>query len=703
MTPQQELAALRRLAELEAKAAGVPAKPLPGLGQTASGMTDAQARELQRAGAPQDGFDSLLQGGAYGGAKTAVGLGQIASRVLPHVPGQQQYMDSLARKMEQGYAQQPGSDTAAGRTGEFIGGTVATAPLAYLSVPAKGAGFFSAVGRGSVGGGAMAGSQATTGDFASEKLKQVGIGSALGGGIPAAGRGLMALGERVYGPNILSQLANVGNKSANRSIFAQEGEDLASRTRIPMTPGQVSGSKMQTGIESMARQSFFSADKAFEADKRAAEGAVKYVNRVMDNISRNPASEAAIGTQIQAATRGAVTKIGAQRDKIAAQQYGAIDAAVGNKPFVQPNAAMQAADDIIAQYGAVPSPEAARIVAQATALKEQLQKKGGFTLSEAQKARSYYGRATQGGASVFDDVSHEINRTIAKKIFGAMSDDIDASAARLETSVGPGIVPQGYFGSNQMGAGGGGLGAALKEANANYRRYSQMIEGTKSHPIARLFGDKINVDDVMVFDKIPPETVISRLGQMKPTELRMVRDFMENESPEAWQQYKRLLVDNALSSARTLPTSAGANTVPFNASQFVRTLGGDKPDKIKQLQAVFSADEFSQIDDAFSAARRLGDRFGYNGSGTGPYMEVQSFLQSIKDRSFAAVASTGGEALGLRKVANVMLNADGRRALIQLSKLPPQSRQAASLMGLLASLAAGQNTANPDDQQNAGK
>jgi len=179
----------------------------------------------------------------------------------------------------------------------------------------------------------------------------------------------------------------------------------------------------------------------------------------------------------------------------------------------------------------------------------------------------------------------------------------------------------------------------------------------------------------------------------------MVRDFMEGQAPEAWQQYKRLLVDNALAKAQTLPTSAGANTVPFNASQFVRALGGDKPDKIKQLQAVFSSREFSQIDDAFQVARRLGDKFGANFSGTGPYMEVQSFLDSIKSRSASAIASASGKPLGLRKIANVMLNADGRAALIQLSKVPPKSRQAASLVGFLAALASGQESGKPNGQQ----
>ena len=102
-----------------------------------------------------------------------------------------------------------------------------------------------------------------------------------------------------------------------------------------------------------------------------------------------------------------------------------------------------------------------------------------------------------------------------------------------------------------------------------------------------------------------------------------------------------------------------------------------------------------QIGDAINAARRLGDRFGYNGSGTGPYMEVRNLLDSFKQRSFAALASTGGEVGGLRKVANVMLNSDGRRALIELSRLPPNSHRAASLIGLISALSSGQRETHP--------
>jgi hypothetical protein len=574
----------------------------------------------------------------------------------------------------------------AGKGGELFGGMVSTAPLAALSVPAKGASVLSMFGRGAAGGAAAAVTQPVAGEnFAVEKGEQAGLGALIGGSVPVGLRGLMAFGERMFPPNAMAQVSNFGTQGANRKPFAQEGEDLAQRTGVKMTPAQVSGSKVGTALENMSRQSIFSADRAFEADKRVAGEAIAYVDRVMDNVTRDPASEAVLGSQIQSTVRGAVEKIAGQRETVALQQYGAIDKMLGGRAFVKPTNAMREADALISEYSGIVTPEAERIVAQAKALKDKLAQKQAFTFREAQSNRGYYGKGARGGTNVFDDVSGDLNRTIATRLFKAFDADMEQSAAGL-SGKGPGLVPHGTI----------GLDEAIKQANGNYRRYSQLMDYTKAHPIARLLGDDIKLDDVVQFNKIAPEVVIQRMGNMKPTELQMVRDFMKQNAPDAWQQYKRLLIEKAMDSARTLPTSAGANVVPFNASRFVRELGGDNPAKIKQLNAIFDAAELRELDDAFAVARRLGDRFGYNGSGTGPYQEAAKFFDAIKGRAYQAVASTGGEALGLRRIASVMLNADGRRALIQLAKLPPQSRQAASLLGFLASLGTVQQTIKPD-------
>ena len=62
-------------------------------------------------------------------------------------------------------------------------------------------------------------------------------------------------------------------------------------------------------------------------------------------------------------------------------------------------------------------------------------------------------------------------------------------------------------------------------------------------------------------------------------------------------------------------------------------------------------------------------------------------LGLLRGVGIKTAASVGSQVIGLRKMANVMLNADGRRAVVELSRLPPQSRQAASLAGYITALA----------------
>lgn len=651
------------------------------------------------------GAEATVQAGAQlavrtPGAAAASRVAQATGQPDP-VGSVRQSVDDQATASAQAFDASPAGQSVGGQLGQFAGAVAMTTPLAALSVPAKGAKVLNALRTSAVGGAAAgAASPVVEGEFWDEKRRQMAIGAGVGVGVTGALRGGMAVAERVgYTPNALAQVANVANKRANRTAaegeaptFADQGEALAGRTGVRLTPGQVSGSRVQTSLENMSRQSVFSSDLALAADQKVADDAIAFINRTMDDITPNGAGAAQVGDRIQQAAKTSVAKITQRRDQVAAQQFGPIEQALAGRKFVDYGNTRKALDDLIAEYRSVATPEADRIVEQATRMRERLS--GQHTLGDFQRQRGYFGKAVGGEGSVFDEVDRSINQRVARRLYGAMSDDLDASAARLDGSVGAGIVPAEYF-AGQMQPN-GGLAAALREANANYRRFSQLAEGVRAHPIARLFGKDIKVDGEEWFNTLPPEQVVQRLGLMAPTEIRMVRQYMEGADPQAWQQYKRLLVQNALDAAQIRPISSGTRQIAFNAGSFLRTLGGDKPAKLAQLREMFSPEEMGQIDDAFAVAYRLGDRFGSNPSGTGPYNEVQSFLQSLKQRSVEAAASTAGEAMGLRKVANVMLNADGRRALIRLSQLPPQSRQAASLMAYLAALASGEQTVNPD-------
>lgn len=610
------------------------------------------------------------------------GAKQLGAFALDQVPGLElgAYRDGLRKEVARDRElDAPLLDTGWGAAGNFLGQVVTSAPVGgVLGVGAKGATLGQAALRGAAAG-AIEGSVQPVADEG-ERIRNMELGGAFGGGLPVVGRGIMRAGEEMLPSNITSRALNFFGEKANKTPFADEGEALAQRTGINLTPGMISGSKTQTGAENIARQSLFSADKAFEADEKVATQAVGYVNRVMDRISRDNLSPQGIGEGIQGAVRDGLNKIRTSREEVAKQQYGALRKVAGDLPVVDYGATKKVLNDIIGEYDGVPGADANRLRKQAQKLLDDIATKSGYTLDQARKARSFYGNAAAGSANVFKDVAPGLNARIAKRLWAAMSEDLDAAGTKLDEAVG-------FNGSAMVPGGATAMKPSemLKKANDDYRRHSKLLEAVELSPLKRLLGDQISVDDFMTVNSLAPEKVIERVNAMKPSEIAMVRDFMERSAPDTWQQYKRLIVDDALATAATAPGSAGAKVLPFSANAFIRAIGGDKPDKIARLQAVFSPDEMAELGDALSAARRMGDKFGANFSGTGPYNEV---MAAIRNASVKGAASTASAAMGLDKVARMMLNSDGRKAVIELSKLPPNSKRANDLAAYVATLGA---------------
>lgn len=575
-------------------------------------------------------------------------------------------------------------DTGAGWVGGLAGSVVGTLPLGGVGMAPRGVGAARAIGQNALAGAFQGSLMPVVNE--DERLQNSALGGAFGGGLSAFGRGVMRTAEEVLPSNTLARVMNHFGKRANQTPYAAESEALAQRTGIDFTPGMVSGGRAQTALENMARQSVFSADTAFEADKRIAEQAIANVNRLMDRIAPDGVSGQAIGNRVQQTVDRAIESVVERRDQMAAQQFGAIRRMVGDAKVVDYAETRKVLQGMIDENADVLGADPRRIRMQAQRMLDELSGRDGFTLESARKSRSSYGKAARGQSNLLNNVDRNVNQTFAKRMYAAISNDIEAAGARLDQAAGfgqNGVIPAGATATRPS--------ELLRQANEEYRNHSDLLRMIEQSPMRRLLGDKIDVDGFISYS-LPPETVISRMNAMKPSELAQVRHFMERQEPEVWQQYKRLLVDDALAAAESAPTSAGANHVPFNASGFMRALGGDKPDKVEQLRAIFNPSEMEEVMDAMQAARRLGDKFGTNFSGTGPYNEVmqatRGFVDSIKGASITGFAGAASPLIGLNGVARMMLNSDGRRALIELSKLPPGSKRANDLAAYLASVAA---------------
>lgn len=599
------------------------------------------------------------------------------------------YFGGLSKELQQEtnqerIASQALTSSWGGGIGGFIGDFVNTYPALPLSVAAKGAGAAKAIGQAATGGAIQGALQPVAQD--GERLNNTALSAAFGGGLAGLGRAAMSIGENVLPQNVTARALNFFNDRANAKPFAAEGEALARRTGIDLTPGMVSGSKSQTAVENMARQSVFSADTAFQADEKIANQAIANVNRIMDRITPNSASAQTIGNRVQETVDKAVGSVFDRREKMAKEQFGAIRRMVGDTPVVDFAKTKQLLRDIISEND-VPaaSGDVNKIRAQAQRMLNELEAQPAYPLDAARKARTSYGSAWAGKSNLLRNVAPDMNRTFGKRMWGAVSEDIDAAATRIDEAAGFGRnmpVPEGVTVQRPSDL--------LRAANEEYRNHSDLLKRLQQSPMRRLLGDKVDVDGFTSYS-LPPETVIKRINEMKPSELAQVRYFMERNEPQVWGQYKRMIVEDALATARTAPASAGANHVPFNANGFVKALGGDKPDKIEKLQATFDPSEMAEIMDALQAARRMGDKFGVNFSGTGPYGEVvqasNGFVDAFKNASLRAAAGTAAPIAGFNKVARMMVNSDGRRALIELSRLPPGSRRANDLAAYLTATA----------------
>ncbi|MEW4985177.1 hypothetical protein [Stenotrophomonas geniculata] len=640
---------------------------------------------------------NLVQGAKQAYVDSVAGLSGTAAEVLGDFGGQTlgdarrsaaTYFGDLSRDLRQETNQeriesQALTDSWGGKAGGFLGDIVNTLPLGTLGVAGKGSGLVAGAGQAAVGGAVQGGLQPVAKE--GERLDNTVLGGALGGGLSALGRGAMTLGENVMPQNVTARALNFFNDRANAKPFAAEGEALAQRTGIDLTPGMVSGSKSQTAVENMARQSVFSADTAFQADEKIANQAIANVERIMDRISSDSVSPQSIGQRVQESVDQAVKRVADRREDVAKQQYGAIRRMVGDVPVVDYAKTRQVLKDIIGENTDVIGADARRVRMQAQRMLDELSGKDGFSLDSARKSRSSYGAAARGQANLLSNVDRNVNKTFAKRMYAAISDDIDSAGQRLDEAAGfgqNGLVPAG---TNIMRP-----SEMLKAANDEYRNHTDLLRMIEQSPLRRLLGDKIDVDGFTSYS-LPPETVVQRIDAMKPSELAQVRYFMEKNEPEVWGQYKRMIVEDALAAAQTAPASAGANHIPFNAGGFIRALGGDKPDKIEKLKATFDPSEMAEIMDALQAARRMGDKFGANFSGTGPYNELvqasNGFVDAFKNASIRAAVGTAAPIAGFNKVARMMVDSNGRKALIELSRLPPGTRRANDLAAYLAATA----------------
>lgn len=420
---------------------------------------------------------------------------------------------------------------------------------------------------------------------------------------------------------------------AKATPFAQEGERLAKETGIDLTPAQRTGSKGLSYFEQTARDYPTTADQVRVFDVKQANQAIDSVNKVMDKIGQGGKGADTVGDQVQTAINNAVNATKKVRRVQADMDYGAVRALAGDKPIIKLDNLKSTLQSIINDYD-IPGGEP--IVKQAKAMLGRVGEKQ--TIERAMNMRRVYSDAARGTGNVFGDLDKSQSRMLAVRLMKAVESDFEAAPTTVEDF--------------------GNLRDALKEANKNYREYSQHIGAIENSVLGKMLGkDVVDPMSGMVVKGVAPEKVAKKLMSLHPSELRVAKQILQGNSPETWNSVRRYAVEQALNEAMDVPPSAGMNPIPMSSSKFINRL----PAK-QNMEIFFDKHELKQLNDIQSALVRIGDRSTANTSKTAL---VSDLLKWFTPRGATEQA---GKMAGMKVIANAMTTPEGRAAMTDMIK-----------------------------------
>lgn len=613
-------------------------------------------------------------------------------------PGEvEDYRQEIGREREL-YEQGVGGTTS-GKVGEFIGAVGAAAP--GILVPGAGA---AAIGTrlasAAAVGGAEAGLQPVYGEsFGSEKAAQVATGAALGAG---ATYGLEKLAG-VMPKNLMSRFYQKALEKGSDSV--NEGDALEIMTGISLTPAESSGSKSLQMIENLSRQSLFAADSLAVYDKKVARQGVTSINDLLNKITMQRKGADTVGTEIQMAARTAAFDAINSRRAMANRDYGMAESLGGGERIVERTNYVNELKKIVYEFQGSDAADAMKVTSQARKMLERavspaeetvgvIQNAAGQplmrevteeaikkqTVKDAVRDRAYYGGAAQGTGNVFKDVERNLDRRIAGRLSNALTKDL--------------------IGAEYLGD----VGTALKTANTNYARNSESIKAIEASPLGRLMGNEFNdVADVIgagTFNSISGEKALKKIMSLSPSEIRQTVNSLERIDPAVADSLRAFVLNKSLEDS-LLPPSAGMMKGTMSFNKFQSNLSRNDI-----YEYGFNTSDQKELESIVKTMERIGDRSGYNFSGTqvqGNIMSLGAKIAAAFTGSASALSATLLEIAGIRRIAAAMTSKEGRRALSTITK--PYQKESAldqALMTLqqlgigMAGQEAGQQLGEPE-------
>ena len=362
-----------------------------------------------------------------------------------------------------------------------------------------GAGLAAGVGlRGAVLGGAAYGGVAGLGESEAdltsghpmafgEAAEDVAGGVLLGGAAGGVGFGLGKLAKgaiRKLRPG--HRAIEDATLGADKGVLA-EGQALMQETGIPLNPAQLTKSPALLNIQETLKG--LPGGQAILAKQRL--GQIEKLHEGIKGLLEEGIGGSEATRRVATGYKALEKQVNAQIQNTARADFAAVDAAAGGRPTLHYNKFLSTIDDLIARETGsdAPTDETRRIIkALMRAKNDTLANTGNTGVTTASRFQStlqdWGSKAASRGENVFMGVRPEKNKTIAKSLFGALREDLDAAAAA----------------SGEAGE----AGQALLKARTNY---AQMQASKKA------MKDELLDSAVKAMSKNHPETFTTRLLQ----------------------------------------------------------------------------------------------------------------------------------------------------------------------------------------------
>lgn len=499
---------------------------------------------------------------------------------------------------------------------------------------------------------------------------QQGVGAATPGGDPMslgerAQQGALDAGAAVAGEAGGKALSRIWSGPRNAVVkqmgvadtpVAREGKAVESFLGTPLSPGQISQRRPLLTMEGALRRSPTKAgDIMAEMDARQLVAARGRWSDLLNRMHASPQQADLYGVRVQQAFDSAADSAKRVLDSAGKRDFAVLDTAAGQQPIFSLGSTAAVIDDLIARYD-VPgaATDATKgLVRQLNEAKQALAQ-GPKSAVTMQRLLSSWGAAASGSQRLFPDLADREQRGIAKRVFGALQDDLNAAIPNDPAVAG-----------------------ALKTARDNYRANMQGIDDLRKSAIGQYLGFR----DV---DTIAPEQVADRIAGMKPSQLRQVFGLLGSADPDLAGATKRYLLERAMTAAE--PSSeriaqaagAGASAEAYSPARLLGNLAKSPVMEVLDRNERFSVQMLN------SSFARLANRGGTEGSPTAPLLWAMDIAKNLMTAGLAGDAVGGlkmaGMIFGPSRLAEAIANPSQTMALKQL--LAPNAKREAVLSSL---------------------